>query len=100
MIELSEKIKSDDVLCAVAELAKPYDCYIVGGYIRDFLLNKTTYDVDLVVKRDFEKVLAEKITAFFGAHFVELDSENLIYRVVMPDKLHYFDISGMLVADL
>lgn len=100
MIELVEKIKSDKLLQTVAELAKPYDCYIVGGYIRDFLLGKTTYDVDLVVKRDFAKVLAEKITAFFGAHFVELDSENLIYRVVMPDKLHYFDISGMLDDDL
>ena len=66
--------------------------YLVGGSVRDFLLNsKHSEDRDIAIKNAeiFSKELAEK----FDATLIELDSENKIYRVVLPDKTNYLDIS-------
>ena len=72
-------------------LSEIKDGYLVGGAVRDFLLGKTTFDRDIAVKNAFEfaQTLAEK----FDATFITLDEEYKIYRLVLPDKLNYLDIS-------
>lgn len=67
------------------------DGYLVGGAVRDFLLGKTSYDRDIAIKNagKFARKLAEK----FDATFITLDEEFEIYRLVLPDKLNYLDIS-------
>ncbi|MCR4662864.1 MAG: HD domain-containing protein [Endomicrobiaceae bacterium] len=72
------------------------EVYVVGGYIRDFLLKKETLDIDLVVSEKpepFAKKLAKKIN---GKCF-KLHEDLQTYRVAVfnnPD-LQYIDISLM-----
>lgn len=82
----------------VIKLAKETktDVYVVGGYIRDFLLKKRSLDIDLVVcekAESFAKKLAKKIN---GKCFI-LHSDLQVYRVAVmnnPD-IEYIDISLM-----
>lgn len=65
--------------------------WLVGGCVRDFLMGKATYDRDIAIL-GAEK-FAKKIAEEFEGTFIVLDSENQIFRVVLPDKLNYLDIS-------
>ena len=74
-------------------LNKNASLYIVGGFLRDKLLKKQSFDIDFIVKNqnaiDFAKKFAQKT----GYTFVMLDEEYEIARVVSSDKLHYFDFA-------
>lgn len=66
-----ESIK--DVLVAVSNLAKElkYKVYLVGGVVRDILLNKPNFDIDIVIEGDginFSNKLANKINAKVWTH--------------------------------
>ena len=69
------------------------DVYVVGGYIRDFLLKKKSLDIDLVVcekAESFARKLAKKIKV---KCFI-LHSDLQVYRVAVmnnPD-IKYIDI--------
>lgn len=70
------------------------EIYIVGGYIRDILLERECFDRDYSVLGmpaiEFAKLAASR----FDGHFVELDRVHDIARVVMPDKKNYLDFAG------
>ncbi len=72
-------------------LSKINEGYLVGGSVRDFLLGKIFYDRDIAIKGAM--AFAEKISKQFDGTLVVLDNENQIYRVVLPDKINYLDIS-------
>jgi tRNA nucleotidyltransferase/poly(A) polymerase len=78
-------IKDDFILSEINE------GYLVGGAVRDFLCNKTTYDRDIAIKN--AEVFAKKIAKDFDGTLITLDSEFKIYRVVLKDKLNFLDIS-------
>ncbi len=88
-------LKEIDEVIKLAEETKT-DVYVVGGYIRDFLLKKRSLDIDLVVCKkaeSFAKKLAKKIN---GKCFI-LHSDLQVYRVAVmnnPD-IEYIDISLM-----
>lgn len=68
--------------------------YLVGGYVRDFLMGVNNLrDRDIAIRgaEEFSKKLAEKL----DATFITLDSENKIFRLVLKDKENYLDISEM-----
>jgi len=75
------------------------EIFIVGGIIRDFLLNrvehKNTVEIDFAVSgetKDIAKLFAYQIKGFF---FV-LDEENHTYRVILEkEKLYQFDFSSL-----
>ena len=68
--------------------------YLVGGYLRDFLMNKIpSSDRDITIA-DAEK-FAHRLADELDATFVTLDPENKIYRLVLKDKINYFDISEL-----
>jgi len=73
------------LLAAVARLAaaRAIDAYIVGGTVRDVLLARDTRDLDLAVARDAIP-FARDLAAQLGAHFVLLDDEHAVARVVLP----------------
>ncbi len=82
----------------VVKLAKDanIEVYVVGGYLRDFLLKKKTLDIDLVVSEkaeSFAKKLAKKID---GKCFI-LHSDLQVYRVAVKNNpdIEYIDISLM-----
>ena len=78
-------IKDDFILKEINE------GYLVGGAVRDFLMNKTTPDRDIAIKN--AENFAHKIAEKFDGTFIELDNINKIYRVVLKDKENFLDIS-------
>lgn len=55
---------------AVGDLLK-VNVYVVGGFVRDLLLGKATFDVDIVVEGDgieFAKKLTEKAAGYYKSH--------------------------------
>ena len=67
------------------------DVYLVGGSVRDYLLGKTSYDKDIIVKN--AKQFAQDFCQKVDGTLIELDLENHIYRVVLSDKINYVDVT-------
>ncbi len=61
--------------------------YIVGGYIRDRLLGRSTSDIDIAVRGD-ALVVAREVAVAVGGTFVLLDDVNRIARVVVAEEGH------------
>ena len=91
--KITEKIKSDEILTKIIQNFDN-DIYLVGGAVRDFLLGKNTFDRDLIVLDEDAKSFAHKLADFFDATFVSLDEENKIFRLVLPDKINYLDVTN------
>ena len=64
--------------------------YLVGGYVRDALLGRSTQDIDIAVSGDATAV-AKEIAAHLDGKFVLLDDVNKVARVVLPEL--YLDFS-------
>lgn len=91
--QLTNKIKSDKILSTITNACNNH-IYLVGGCIRDFLMDKESFDRDLIVTDEDAKEFSQKICKIFDAVFVVLDEENKIYRLVLPDKKNYIDITN------
>jgi len=90
----------DNILNSIEEIIKNKKVYLVGGYLRNYFVNKEiSTDRDLVVIGD-SKTLAFEIAQKLDGTLIELDSENKIYRVVLKDKINYFDVSSALNDDI
>ncbi|HSJ57694.1 MAG TPA: HD domain-containing protein [Anaerolineae bacterium] len=70
------------------------DAYLVGGVVRDRLLGRPTYDLDLVVDGDGLAV-ARKLANHFAGAYYPLDTERLVGRAVLLD-----DERGELMVDV
>lgn len=70
-----------------------YSSYIVGGFLRDCMLNRESCDVDITVEKGIAEKSAKMLADAINGHFVELDNVNNIYRVVFADKCNYVDIA-------
>lgn len=70
------------------------ELFLVGGYIRDLLLDRTCYDRDYTIKGENACEFAQKVAEFFQGYYVTLDKELDIARVVMPDKKNTLDFAG------
>lgn len=80
-------IKDDFIISQIKE------GYLVGGSVRDFFMGKSFVDRDIAIKN--AKLFAQKLAIQFNATYIELDSENNIYRLVFEDKINYIDISEL-----
>lgn len=90
---IKNKILEDDFLNSFMDILNNYDVYLVGGYVRDLFLNKTSNDRDIVVFNNSAEKLAREIQEKIDGFFVELDVENQIYRVIAQNKIDYVDIA-------
>ncbi|MFC1952662.1 CCA tRNA nucleotidyltransferase [Chloroflexota bacterium] len=61
------------------------ESYVVGGWVRDGLLEKDTGDIDFAVASDALEV-ASGISGALGGKYVPLDKENRVGRVVLSGK--------------
>lgn len=89
---MKDKIQQDLILNAIRENFDE-EIYLVGGAVRDFLNGQNSYDRDLLVLNTDVKEFSMRLAEFFDATFIELDSENEIYRLVLRDKENYLDIT-------
>ena len=68
----------DEILNSFKNIFKKYDCYLVGGYLRNYFLNnETSFDRDIVCLKN-AKALALELAEFSDGTFIELDNENEI----------------------
>ena len=85
-------------LSLLKNITKDNEVYVVGGAIRDFLLNKEIKDIDLLVMFDLENVL-DKFITLTGHKKIILDKERKIYRVVTEDN-KFIDFTNPVGQDL
>lgn len=92
-------IKSDEILNKIIENFDE-EIYLVGGSVRDLYFGKFLKDRDLIVKGADAREFSLRVSEFFDATFVPLDEINRIYRLVMPDKINYLDITNPIENNL
>ena len=86
-------IFNDDILASLDKILENQQAYLVGGYLRNYFINnEISNDRDIVVLKD-SFGFAKKLAGNFNGTLIELDKENQIYRVVLEDKINYFDIA-------
>ena len=80
-------------------LIKPFlkyaKAYLVGGFIRDYFMKKSSPDCDIAIDTNGENVceFVKNIAEKLNAHLVPLHEDFEIFRIVMPDKTNYFDFA-------
>lgn len=91
--KIIDKIKSDEILSKIID---KYDneIYLVGGTVRDFYMGLESTDRDIIIMDEDARDFALKLSELFQATFVPLDEENKIYRIVLPDKINYIDVTN------
>jgi poly(A) polymerase len=107
-----EKWKAGSILEIAGKLAitRNEKVYLVGGYIRDLLLGRITYDIDFALKGNVEKfsrTLARRLRGNFFVMDEETQTFRIFYKCSGPDSIGTrwnIDISKMqgkdIVADL
>ena len=91
--KIIEKIKSDKILSKITE---KFDnqIFLVGGAVRDYYMGLESTDRDIIVMDEDAREFALKLKDLYDATFVPLDEENKIYRLVLPDKINYIDVTN------
>lgn len=94
MNEVIEKIKNDKIINLIKANANNAEIFLVGGAVRDFILNSENFDKDIIVENVSAKVFAQNLAKAIDATFVALDEENKIYRLVLEDRINFIDIAS------
>ena len=84
------------LLSKVSSILTQRNCpaYVVGGFVRDWLLGRETADIDIAVDGDALDV-AQKIARAIDGRYVLLDEANRVARVVVADeRVWYLDFSS------
>lgn len=86
----------DGLLGRVARFldARGITAYLVGGFVRDGLLGRETRDVDLAVAAPAIPLARELADALLG-HFVPLDQQHQVARVVVSPGLWHLDMATL-----
>ena len=88
------KINKDKILNKVIKnIPNDVDIYLVGGYLRDALINKESFDRDIIVNNLSSYDFTNLIGNIFKVRPILLDKENQIYRIVLQNKKDFFDIT-------
>ena len=65
--------------------ARQIEAYLVGGFVRDTLMGRSTADIDVAIAEDVLK-MAPEMAAALGGKYVLLDEANRIARVVFQPE--------------
>ena len=87
----------DSILEAIKSLGEGELVYLVGGAVRDAILDKPRRDFDFVIKGSVRKK-AGKIAEILGGDFYPLDEDRQMMRVLWypdPGEVITLDFSGM-----
>ena len=91
MINIEENFIIKTIKPFIKKQNKPV--WLVGGFLRDIMLNLKSIDVDIVVPKNTAEEFSKKLSDEIQGHFVELDSTNKIYRVVFAVQKKYIEIA-------
>lgn len=80
-----ERLLRRPVIGTLLAAAGPVSCHLVGGVLRDFLLDRPSRDLDVIVERD-GKAVAERVATELGARLVLLGGDRFAaFRIVAPE---------------
>ncbi|HEX9092027.1 MAG TPA: hypothetical protein VF831_11090, partial [Anaerolineales bacterium] len=85
MNELLDRLKQPLLLRIISLLPEDVPVYLVGGAIRDALLNRDSYDLDFVTPGDAIEI-ARRIGDKIGAAYFPLDTERNMARLVLKPE--------------
>lgn len=85
-------------LSILKEISQKHTIYVVGGFVRDYLIGNKIKDIDLLVMSDMESVVDE-FTQKMNKKMIILDEVRGVYRVVL-DKNICIDFSTPVDQDL
>ena len=77
--------------------AERVDAWLVGGCVRDLLLDRDPADIDVTTAEP--EALARQLAGLLGAHVVPMDRERGIWRVAYAAD-RYFDLCRFRAADI
>ncbi len=80
----------EELLRKLKEILKNTKTYLVGGFVRDYLLKRKNYDIDLIADKN-PKELAQKLAEELKGTYFGFEKENLplrekVYTVIAPFK--------------
>ena len=84
------------LLAKVSAIITQQNCpaYLVGGFVRDWLLDRQTADIDIAVGGDALN-MAQEVARAIDGRYVLLDEANRVARVVVADEqTWYLDFSS------
>ena len=94
-IEYNYIMDLNKTIAEIASLATPgTTVYIVGGTVRDMLLNKNTVDIDIAVSEGAEEFARRAAEMIGGTSFV-LDGERNIFRAARSGLSYHIDVSQL-----
>lgn len=97
-LKVSGSKMMNDIIFKIISITKPrgLKIYLVGGFLRDCLLESNFGDIDLAVEGSVKEIAMEVAQKLPGT-FVPLDSERSIYRVVVTggDSPAQIDFEGL-----
>ena len=93
-------IENDEILNKIKPYLKEVQVYIIGGFIRDVIMEKHSVDRDLIILTEDIELFSKNLADELNAYFIVLDEENKIYRIMMPDKINYIDITEPIKGDI
>lgn len=100
---MAEAIHAPELLARTVPmiLARHGQAWLVGGWVRDYLLGVETHDIDFVVPGGAVATARQLATAVGGA-FVLLDEERDTARVLVgqPWEALYLDVAGLRAPDI
>src|SRR3989338_8040885 len=88
--------KAKELIHALASLDTPV--FLVGGFIRDMLIDLSSFDLDFVVVDKDPVNLAKSLSENFGGHSFLLHDETKTTRLVLSDEScsgYTFDFTGV-----
>lgn len=85
-------LENDNILNLLKKTGN--EIYLVGGVVRDVMLGRENHDKDIIVLDVPAETFAKNFAESNNGVCITLDELNNIYRVVMPDKINYVDITN------
>jgi len=94
------------LLSKVSAISTQHSCraYVVGGFVRDWLLDRETADIDIAIGGD-ALTMAQEVAKAIDGKYVLLDEANRVARVVVVDDeqrwhLDFTSFPGSIESDL
>ncbi len=104
--QIADKALRDPVIFHIAAIAREtgIETYLVGGYVRDLFLDRSSNDADFITAGNSPEI-ARKVADTLGGSLILLDEKNQIYRVVIsqpegPKVLDFAPFFQSLETDL
>lgn len=88
MVEIDKFFKSNFV-----------EAYLVGGFVRDYIMDRPTKDLDIVICGPYPNI-AHELALELNARLVLLDGEKAVYRLIIPTVEADEESGGIVQLDL